>query len=47
MNMDTMEMDMMSMMGLACVIGGLLLLILVVLGIVALIKYLRSDSKTQ
>ena len=42
-----MEMDMMSMMGLVCIIGGLLLLILVVLGIAALIKYLRSGSKGQ
>ena len=38
-------MDMMSMMGLACIIGGLLLLILVVLSIAALIKYLRSGPK--
>ena len=45
--MDIMEMDMMSMMGLACVIGGLLLLILVVLGIAALVKYLRSGPKGQ
>lgn len=44
MNMD---MEMMSIPWLLCALGLILLLTLVVLGIAALVKYLRSGSKER